>query len=60
MLKVILEFYHLSKEKLKEGMDFEKVIKLPLREKISRLKYILEYRLKDFEQIKEELRRSYA
>ena len=26
MLKIILEFYRMSKEKLKEGMDFEKFI----------------------------------
>jgi V/A-type H+-transporting ATPase subunit A len=60
MLKVILEYYTLSKEKLKSGMDFDKIIKLPIREKISRLKYIAEDRLQEFDKIEEELKNSYA
>jgi V/A-type H+-transporting ATPase subunit A len=60
MLKIILQFYSLSKEKLKEGMDFEQIIKLPIREKISRLKYIEEDKLQEFDKIENELRSSYA
>ena len=60
MLKIVLEFYHLSKEKLKEGMDFEKIVKLPVREKISRIKYIEEDKLLEFDKIEEELNKSYA
>jgi V/A-type H+-transporting ATPase subunit A len=60
MLRVILEFYRISKEKLKEGMDFEKIIKLPVREKISRLKYIGENKLEEFDKVQEELKNSYA
>ena len=60
MLKIILLFYTLSKEKLKEGMDFDKIVKLAIRDKISRLKYIEEDRLKEFEIIEKELRGSYA
>lgn len=67
MLKIIIEFYNLSKEKLKEGlpdgkagMDFEKIVKLPVREKISRLKYIHEDTFEEFDSIENELRRSYA
>jgi V/A-type H+-transporting ATPase subunit A len=60
MLKIVLEFYDLSKEKLKDGMDFEKIVKLPVREKISRLKYIAENKLDEFDKIQEELEKSYA
>jgi len=60
MLKVILEFYTLSKEKLEEGMDFERIVRLPVREKISRLKYIEEEKLEEFDKVEEELRKSYA
>lgn len=60
MLKVILEFYRLSKEKLKEGMNFDKIIALAVREKISRLKYIAENNLKEFEVVEKELRESYV
>ena len=60
MLKVILEFYTLSKEKLEEGMDFERIVRLPVREKISRLKYIEEDKLDEFDKVEEELRKSYA
>jgi V/A-type H+-transporting ATPase subunit A len=60
MLKVILGFYRLSKEKLKEGMDFEKILKLPVRQKISRLRYIEEDKLHEFQKVEEELIKSYA
>ncbi|MDD5004987.1 MAG: V-type ATP synthase subunit A [Candidatus Omnitrophica bacterium] len=60
MLKIILEFYKLSKEKLKDGADFDEIVKLAVREKISRLKYIEENKLKDFDKVEEELRGSYA
>jgi V/A-type H+-transporting ATPase subunit A len=59
MLNIILELYHLSKEKLKEGADFEKIVKLPIREKISRLKYIEEDRMEEFVRIEKELRNSF-
>ena len=60
MLKIIMQFYSLGKEKLKEGFDFEKIIKLPVREKISRLKYIEEDKMQDFDKVENELRGSYA
>jgi V/A-type H+-transporting ATPase subunit A len=55
MLRLILEFYHLGKEKLKEGMDFEKIVKLAVRERISRLKYIEEDKIQEFDRVEEEL-----
>jgi V/A-type H+-transporting ATPase subunit A len=60
ILKIILDFYALSKEKLKMGMAFEKIIALPVRERIGRLKYIAENKLEDFKKVEEELRKSYA
>jgi len=60
MLKIILEFYNLSREKLKAGMDFEKIIKLPIWEKISRLKYISEDKLSEFNKVESDLRSSYV
>jgi V/A-type H+-transporting ATPase subunit A len=60
ILKIIMDFYFLSREKLKEGMDFEKIIKLPVREKISRLKYIEEDKSFEFDKVEEELEKSYA
>jgi hypothetical protein len=41
-------------------MDFEKIVKLPVREKISRLKYVEEDRLQEFDKVEEELKNSYA
>ncbi len=60
MLKIIIEFYNLSREKLKAGMDFEKIIKLPIWEKISRLKYISEDKLSEFNKVESDLRSSYV
>ena len=60
MLKVIMLFYNLSKEKIAAGMDFDKIIALPVREKISRLKYIPEAQPEEFAKIEEELKNSYA
>jgi V/A-type H+-transporting ATPase subunit A len=58
MLKIIMEFYHLSKEKLKAGIDFEKIVGLAVCEKISRLKYIPEDNLAEFDKVETELRSS--
>jgi len=59
MLKVIMGFYRLSREKLKEGVELEKITRMPIREKISRLKYIAEDRLGEFDTIEEELKKSF-
>ncbi len=60
MLKAILLYYQLGKEKLKEGVEFDKIAALPVREKISRLKYVPEDRLNEFDKVENELRGSYA
>jgi len=60
MLKIIMQFYVLSQEKLKAGEDFAKIVQLPVRERISRLKYIAENKLQEFEKVEKELGDSYA
>ncbi|HTY45251.1 MAG TPA: V-type ATP synthase subunit A [Patescibacteria group bacterium] len=60
ILKIILRFYHLGKAGIKTGVDFAKITKLAVREKISRLKYVPEDRLADFDAAEKELEDSYA
>jgi V/A-type H+-transporting ATPase subunit A len=60
MLKIIIEFYRLGKEALKRGKDFEIIIKAPVRGQVSRLKYIEEKNMDEFEKIEKELKESYA
>jgi V/A-type H+-transporting ATPase subunit A len=60
MLKIILLFHSLGSEKIAAGMDFDRIIALPVREKISRLKYIPEEEPQEFAGIEAELRNSYA
>jgi V/A-type H+-transporting ATPase subunit A len=60
MLKIILDFYNLSKSALSRGEDFEKIVKLTVRESISRMKYIEEANRQEFDKIEEELKQSYA
>jgi V/A-type H+-transporting ATPase subunit A len=60
MLKIILDFYNLSKSALLRGEDFEKIVKLAVREGISRMKYIEEINMVEFDKIEEELKQSYA
>ena len=56
----ILDFYNLSKSALLRGEDFEKIVKLAVREGISRMKYIEEINMVEFDKIEEELKQSYA
>ncbi len=60
MLKIIINFYTLSREKLQQGTDFENIINLPVREKISRLKYIEENKMDEFDRVEKELEQSYV
>jgi V/A-type H+-transporting ATPase subunit A len=59
MLKVILEFHRLGKERLAEGMDFEEIVKLSVRERISRLKYIEEDKPGEFDKVEKELKEEF-
>jgi V/A-type H+-transporting ATPase subunit A len=60
MLKIILTFHSLAKAALKQGADFEKITQLAVREKISRLKYVSEDNLEEFNLIEKELKGSYV
>ncbi len=42
MMKLVTEYYEKSKEALAKGADIEEIVKLPVREKIGRFKYIKE------------------
>ncbi len=58
MLKIILDFYHLGKERIKSEEDLKTIINLPIREKIGRLKYIPEENLEEFSRIEQELKKT--
>jgi len=60
MLKTVLLFDRLAREELKAGGQFEKIAALPVRDKISRVKYIPEDKLEEFQVLEKELRGSYA
>ncbi len=42
MMKLVTEYYEKSKQALENGMDIETIVKLPVREKIGRFKYVKE------------------
>ena len=60
MLRLVLEYYRSSKRRIGTGVDFETVVSLPVRERISRMKYIEEDRLAEFDIVEEELRKNDA
>jgi len=49
MLKLILGFYHQAGEMLEEGKALKEIFDLPIREKISRVKYIPENKPEEFD-----------
>jgi len=56
MLRIILTFYEKSQEAVKKGVDINKLFAMPVREKISRMKYIPEAEGdKPFDEIEDEL-----
>lgn len=55
MLKLILTFYREAKKALISGKDIQAVFKLPIREEISRIRFIPEKELKKIEQLQENL-----
>ena len=58
MIRIIMAFYEKSQEAVKKGVDIEDLFKLPVREKISRMKMISqEQGSKPFDEIEEELTR---
>ena len=59
MLRLILSFYDVMADALKQGANINEIVNLPVREKIGRLKYIPEAQYKDeFANIANELKNS--
>lgn len=42
LMKLVVEYYKKSKAAIENGMDIDKIVKLPVREKIGRFKYVKE------------------
>jgi len=57
MLKVIIKLFHLSQELLQEDVEFSKLLKLKVKERISRMKFIDEKEEEKFDLIEEEMTR---
>ena len=56
MLKLILEYFDLATDALSKGADVEKLIGLPVRERIGRFKYVPQENInKEYEDIKNQL-----
>lgn len=56
MLKLILEYFDLATDALSKGADVEKLIGLPIRERIGRFKYVPQKNInKEYEDIKNQL-----
>lgn len=56
MLELILEFHSLGQKALEEGVELGKIIKMPVREKIGRSKYIPENRINEIDAILDEIK----
>ncbi len=57
MLKVIIKLFYLSKELLEEGVEFSELVKLKVKERISRMKFIDEKEEEKFDLIEEEMKK---
>ncbi|MPN30920.1 V-type sodium ATPase catalytic subunit A [bioreactor metagenome] len=55
MLKLVLNFYKLGVNALNNGVYLERILDLPLRDKIARSKYIDESKIDTIDEIEEEL-----
>lgn len=56
MLKLIIEFYNMGLSALSKDIDTEKIVSLPVREKIGRFKYVPENETDEkYKQIKAEI-----
>jgi len=55
MLKLILHFYHACLEALKKGKDLSKLVKLPVRLEIARVKFISQEEMDKFRDIEEKV-----
>jgi len=57
MLRVIINLFHYSKELLEEGVEFSELLKLKVKERISRMKFIDEKEEEKFDLIDGEMRK---
>ena len=55
MLKLLFDFYRLSDEALKKDAEYSDIVKLPVREKIGRAKYIPESEISQLDEIDNEI-----
>ena len=60
MLKLIMFFHHKGMEAVEAGIELANIISLPVKEKIGRLKMILEQELQKFDEITKEIEESIA
>jgi V/A-type H+-transporting ATPase subunit A len=60
MLRVILEWYHQAVGALNSGVEFSRLISMPVRERIGRAKYIAEGDMAAFDAIEKELKDAVA
>ena len=58
MLEIILFFYEVASKAVDEGMMVEDLSKLPIMEKIARMKIVPENKLEDIEKLREEIKKS--
>ncbi len=56
MMKLLLTFHVEAEKGFKEGAEFEDLLKLPVREKIGRSKFILEEDISQLDEIREEIK----
>jgi V/A-type H+-transporting ATPase subunit A len=56
MLKLVLEFYKLGSKALENGVYLDRVLKLEVRDKIARSKYIAEENINKIDEIEKELK----
>ena len=56
MLKMIIEFYRLSKEVLDTGLSFDNLLHLKIKEKIARMKFISEEEEHKFDDIEKQMK----
>ncbi len=59
MMRLIHLFYVYAKDALEEGVDLDKIVKLPVRVDISRAKLIPEDNLEKFDEIEKEMRKQF-
>ena len=61
LMRLIMAYYNLSREAVKKGANYNKLISLPVREQIGRFKYVKEEdTAKRFDEIMKELKESIA